>query len=89
MKITFEIDDEKLQEEVYGLLVKEVKERVQKQWGEGYRFRNDTKAVMREVIRAGDSHHARRGKADGGNEVPEAGFLAVHAVHEGGIAWDG
>ena len=32
--------DEKLQEEVYGLLVKEVKERVQKQWGEGYRFRS-------------------------------------------------
>ena len=55
MKIVIEIDDDKLreqiEEEVRSILVHDAVESARKSWGEGYRFRNDTKAVMREVIR--------------------------------------
>lgn len=55
MKIVIEIDDDKLREqledEVRSILIREAVEAARKSWGEGYRFRNDTKAVMREVIR--------------------------------------
>ena len=55
MKIVIEIDDnklrEQLEEEVRSILVRDAVEAARKSWGDGYRFRNDTKAVMREVIR--------------------------------------
>lgn len=60
MKIMIEIDDEKLQEEVYRMVVEEAVADVRKSWGEGYRFRADTKAVMREVIRENMDSFAER-----------------------------
>lgn len=60
MKITIEIDDEKLQEEVYRMVVEEAVAGIRKSWGEGHRFRADTKAVMREVIRENMDNFAER-----------------------------
>ena len=60
MKIMIEIDDEKLQNEVYRMVVEEAVAAVRKSWGEGYRFRADTKAVMREVIRENMDSFAER-----------------------------
>lgn len=60
MKITIEIDDDKLQDEVYKMVVEEAVAGVRKSWGEGYRFRADTKAVMREVIRENLDSFAER-----------------------------
>ena len=55
MRIVIEIDDDKLreqlEEEVRSILVHDAVEAARKSWGEGYRFRTDTKAVMREIIR--------------------------------------
>lgn len=60
MKITVEIDDAKLEEAVYKMVLEEAVASVRKSWGEGYRFRNDTKAVMREVIRENMDSFAER-----------------------------
>lgn len=60
MKITIEIDDERLKEEVYRAVLEEAVADVRKSWGQGYIFRNDTKAVMREVIRENMDSFAER-----------------------------
>ena len=55
MKIVIEIDDDKLreqlEEEVRRVVIQDAVEETRKAWGNGYRFRTDAKAVMREVIR--------------------------------------
>lgn len=51
MKVTIEIDENLLNEAVMNVLVQNISAEIEKKWGEGYRFRTDAKAVMREVIR--------------------------------------
>ena len=60
MKITVEIDEKLLQDAVMAVLVEDVAKAVRKNWGEGHHFRNDTKAVMREVIRENMDEFAER-----------------------------
>lgn len=52
MKFEIEIDEEKLADRVEAVLVEYAVEAIRKEWGAGYRFRQDSKSIMREAIRA-------------------------------------
>lgn len=51
MKITIDLDEHEIVEAVKNVLIHHFAEEARKEWGVGYRFRTDTKAAMREVIR--------------------------------------
>lgn len=52
MKFEIEIDEEKLADRVEAVLVEYAVEAIRKEWGAGYQFRQDSKNIMREAIRA-------------------------------------
>ena len=74
MKITVEIDEEVLRDAVYAVLVDKISKEVQKDWGEGRRFRNDTKEVMREVIKANMDEFSDRAIAAAAKSIENRGI---------------
>ena len=74
MKITVEIDEEKIRRAVFEELVSQVNKEIVKSWGEGHRFRNDTKAVMREVIRDNMDEFADRAVAAAAKSIENRGI---------------
>ena len=61
------------------VLVKQLSAEIMKDWGTGYRFRNDTKEVMREVIKANMDEFADRAIAAAAKSIENRGIKRAMA----------
>lgn len=79
MKIVVDINEEDLRNSVSMVLVKQLSAEIMKDWGTGYRFRNDTKEVMREVIKANMDEFADRAIAAAAKSIENRGIKRAMA----------